>query len=110
MLQKIKTKHPNFKNPNLDVWSKDINLAIKVDGRTADELEQCIDWIYSQIGAAFWQKNILSGAKLRKNFDTMFMQAQASQSKMKTQNVVDNLYGSGYTATQVLTAMGASNV
>ncbi len=110
LLEKIKTINPSFKQPNLKIWVKDIDLAIRVDGRTAGELEQCIEWIYSPAGA-FWQQIVLSGAKLRKNFDTMFIQAKSSGAqKAKGVNAVNNLYCSGYTATQVLTAMGASNV
>jgi len=65
--------NPNFKKPNLDTWAKDIDKAIRIDKRTVEQLKECIDWIYTEKGA-FWQKNILSGKKLREKFDTMNMQ------------------------------------
>lgn len=68
----LKINH-NHKKPNLNVWAKDIDLAIRIDGRTVQQLKECIDWIYSPDGS-FWQKNILSGKKLREQFDKMNMQ------------------------------------
>lgn len=78
LLQKILSIKPNFKQPNLETWAKDIDKAIRIDGRTKEQLIACIDYIYSPNGA-FWQANILSGKKLREKFDTIEMQAQRSR-------------------------------
>lgn len=71
-----------FNNPkakiNITTWSKDIDLAIRIDKRTRQELIDCINWIYSDAGT-FWQANILSGKKLREKYDTMFAQANRPQ-------------------------------
>ena len=70
LLHKIKSKAPNFKQPNMQTWARDIELSIRVDGRTKDQLIGCINWIYSRDGI-FWVSNILSAKKLRSKFDTM---------------------------------------
>ena len=74
LLKKILSLKPNFKKPNLDSWARDIDLAIRRDKRTKQELINAIDFIYSPKGI-FWQANILSGKKLREKFDTLEMQA-----------------------------------
>lgn len=73
LYDKILTINPTFKEPNLNQWAKDIELCIRIDKRTVNQLVECINWIYSKEGE-FWQKNILSGKKLREKFDTMNMQ------------------------------------
>ena len=70
LLNHILKLNPKQKKPNLNTWAKDIDLAIRIDGRTVQELKECINWIYSPDGS-FWQKNILSGKKLREQFDKM---------------------------------------
>lgn len=100
---KISSQQPNFKKPNLQVWAKDIDLALRVDGRTKDELITCINWIYSAPKGSFWIANILSGKKLREKFDTMNIQAsQATQSKT---SMVDAIYGNGATAQELIEQM-----
>jgi len=80
LLNKIKANKPNFKEPNIDTWTKDIDKAIRIDKRTEQELMGCIDWIYSDAGS-FWIPNILSGKKLREKFDTMESQMMSKKKK-----------------------------
>ncbi len=88
--QNIIQVNPTFKEPNLDSWAKDIDKAIRIDNRTPQQLKECISWIYSSQGE-FWQRNILSGNKLRKQFDQMNMQATKSTSGIKeTAHYLDN--------------------
>ena len=75
LLQKILKHQPTFKKPNINEWSKEIDRAFRIDGRSKEELIRCIDWIYSTPKGSFWISNILSGKKLREKFDTMKMQA-----------------------------------
>jgi hypothetical protein len=89
LLKKILSHKPNFKKPNLDTWSKDIERAIRIDGRTEDQLIGCIEWIYSTEKGRFWIPNILSGKKLREKFDTMEMQKIDRNSH--NQKIQDNL-------------------
>jgi len=74
LFNKIKQVKPNFKAPNIKQWTKDIDLAIRIDERTEAELIGCIDWIYSTNKGSFWIPNIMSGKKLREKFDTMELQ------------------------------------
>ena len=102
LLNKISTINPSFKKPNIDTWAKDIEKAIRIDGRTEQELISCIDWIYTKDGE-FWQKNILSGKKLREKFDTMNMQVIT---KRKTPaNKLDDIYRTGLSATEIIKEM-----
>ena len=85
LLSKIKANKPNFKTPNLETWSKDIDLAIRIDNRTEHQLIGCINWIYSDQGS-FWIPNIMSAKKLRNKFDTMEAQMMRTTSNnSKTQ-------------------------
>lgn len=55
-------------------WAKDIDKLIRIDKRTADEVESVILWCKSK--GNFWIPNILSGKKLREKFPTLFSQMQ----------------------------------
>jgi len=61
---------PKAKTPNFKTWAKHIDLAIRIDKRTPDELEQVIRWCQQH---SFWQSNILSTEKLRKQFDQLWI-------------------------------------
>lgn len=99
--------NPSFRQPNINNWAKDIDLAIRIDGRTMDQLKDCIDWIYSKQGE-FWQKNILSGKKLRDKFDTMNMQVITKKPTKKeeklsklAQNTVNVMRKRGHTEEEI---------
>lgn len=63
----------NFKLPNLNKWAKEIELMIKSDNRTQEQIDYILKWLYtdSDSQAIFWRKNILSPEKLRKQFDRL---------------------------------------
>lgn len=88
LYNKIANLNPKFKEPNLKIWAKDIDKAMRIDSRTFDDLKECIDWIYSPNGS-FWQPNILSGKKLREKYDTISMQMKRPQQRSWTDNNVD---------------------
>ncbi len=78
LLNSIISWKPNVKHTKKTVstWSKDIDLAIRIDNRTKDELLNAIDWLHSGTNSAeFWKSNVLSGKKLRKNYDAIEAQA-----------------------------------
>ena len=105
LFQKISYQQPSFKKPNLQLWVKDIELALRVDGRTKEQLIACIDWIYSTPKGNFWIANILSGKKLREKFDTMNIQAgQQTPTQAKT-SMVDAIYGQGVSAKELIARM-----
>ncbi len=76
LYSKILTEQPEFKGKK-ESWIADIEKAIRIDGRNLEKLIKCINWIYSPKGE-FWKANILSGKKLRSQFDQMWIAAQRS--------------------------------
>lgn len=85
---------PNFVCKNIVTWIKPIQLAITQDGRTYQQLIDCIDYIYTDAGA-FWRPNILSGTKLREKFDQIEMQFLSNANKNKNannKNMIDKVY------------------
>lgn len=106
LLQKIQKHQPTFKVQNFNAWVRDIDLALRVDGRTKDELIECINWIYSTPRGNFWIANVLSGKKLREKFETMRMQSQQKQThKQSANDGVDAIYGQGATAKELIERM-----
>lgn len=83
---KILSKNQSFKG-NSTTWEKEIERCLRIDGRTKQELINCIDWIYTSKGS-FWIPNILSGKKLREKFDTMNMQVINNPAN-QTENAID---------------------
>ena len=53
-------------------WAKDIDKAIRLDGRKPLNLKGMIDYCYQY--SDFWNQNIRSGAKLRKHYDRIEME------------------------------------
>jgi hypothetical protein len=73
---RIREHTPDAKT-NAQGWARDIDLAMRQDGRTADQLKAAIDWAHCTPEGSFWQGNVLSGKKLRDQFDTMRIQARS---------------------------------
>lgn len=106
LLQKIQKHQPTFKVQNFKVWVKDIDLALRIDCRTKEQLIGCINWIYGTQRGNFWIANVLSGKKLREKFETMRMQStQKKTQKQNTNDVVDTIYGQGATAQELIEKM-----
>jgi hypothetical protein len=66
----IASRNPKFKKPNLTAWSRHVDLMTRIDGRDPADIRAVVDWCQSN---PFWQSNILSTEKLRKNFDQLYM-------------------------------------
>jgi hypothetical protein len=66
----IQQRKPDYKKPNIDDWAKDIGLMIRRDSRKPDQIAAVIRWCQSD---SFWQNNILSPSKLRKQFDQLVL-------------------------------------
>ena len=58
-------------------WAVEIDRAMRIDHRTEESLERVIDWCQAD---SFWCSNILSGVKLRKQFDQLFEKMTQIQS------------------------------
>jgi hypothetical protein len=78
LLDLILIRNQTFKKPNLQSWSKQVDLMIRVDKRRPKEIEQIINWCQSDI---FWQNNILSMEKLRKQYDQLKMKMDKNTEK-----------------------------
>jgi len=76
LLSLILKRRNTFKKPNLQAWAKHIELMIRVDKRDPKEIEELIRWCQQD---TFWQNNILSTAKLRKQYDRLALQMEENQ-------------------------------
>ena len=72
----IKTRNPKRREPDLQAWSSDIDKMMRIDNRTADEVEFIIRWCQK---SNFWQNNILSASKLREKYDQLYLKANEKQ-------------------------------
>lgn len=61
------------RKPNLDRWVLDFEKAIRLDGRTAEQIEYLIRFVFSGKSpvAKFWAPNINSAGAMVKKFDTI---------------------------------------
>ena len=73
LFEKIKERLPNKKEPNFQKWADEVRKTIELDGVTIEHYKQVLDWSQND---DFWQANILSTDKLRKKFDTIYLQMQ----------------------------------
>jgi len=69
---------PIFKgNPKL--WAKDIEKLLRIDGRDKEDVLEVLRW--AKKPGCFWYPNIVSGAKLRKQYPVLLAQMQQEKSK-----------------------------
>lgn len=80
LLEEILKRKLDFKKPNLQSWGQDIDKMIHVDNRSIEQIEKVILWVQRD---QFWQDNILSTAKLRKQFDQLELKMGKSQEETK---------------------------
>ena len=73
--------NPNAKKPNFQSWAKSIDLMIRIDQRNIGDIEDVIRWCQSD---DFWHVNILSTAKLRKQFDQLLLKMNGKKPGPKT--------------------------
>ncbi|HRC81360.1 MAG TPA: hypothetical protein PLF27_08230, partial [Sedimentibacter sp.] len=56
----------------------DIDLMMRIDCRSPDEIRQLIDWSHRN---PFWKANILSPGKLREKWDTLVAHKQRAEER-----------------------------
>lgn len=83
LLSLILNRNPSFKEPDIGAWAKDMDAILRLDKRPADEMEKVIRWCQSD---GFWQNNILSPGKLRKQYDQLKMKMGSSNGTHKSDN------------------------
>jgi hypothetical protein len=70
----IQCIHPSHKPPSFEKWASNIRLMRERDSRTDSEIRRLFAAANSD---SFWQKNILSPDKLRKQWDRLVIALQA---------------------------------
>jgi hypothetical protein len=70
-LNEINTKRKPLTEKEKETWIKTIDLMIRVDKRSIEDIEALIDWFPTH---SFWSQPIQSPTSLRKHFDKMFSQ------------------------------------
>lgn len=84
LFSSILKNNPKAKTPNLQSWAKEIGRIITLDGKSAEDIQEILDWLPSN---AFWEKNILSANSLRKQFDRLIAEMRSeSKSGIKNKN------------------------
>jgi hypothetical protein len=69
LMEAIRKWKKDAKTPDsLKAWEADIDRMIRLDNRTPAQIEAVLQWLPTD---DFWPPNILSGAKLRKQFDKL---------------------------------------
>lgn len=75
LAKKIYTRLPNLEEKlkqSAEKWAPDIDKINRIDGYSWNQIKNVIDWCQND---DFWQNNILSGAKLRKQFIQLYAKA-----------------------------------
>lgn len=84
LFAKIKENNPDHKeltDSQKQKWADSIRLMIERDKRTPQQIHNMIDWCQAD---DFWKTNILSTAKLRKQYDAMKVKANSNYRKRET--------------------------
>jgi len=71
---------PGRKEKTIHRWAEDIDKMIRLEQRGPEEIERIIHWSQED---DFWKGNILSGGKLRKQFDQLVIQAERKNRQRK---------------------------
>lgn len=84
LFDKIKQNNPEhteLTEEQKQKWADHIRLMIERDKRTPQQIHSMIDWCQAD---NFWKTNILSTAKLRKQYDAMKVKANSNYRKQET--------------------------
>ncbi|MCK4294284.1 MAG: hypothetical protein KAY65_13890 [Planctomycetes bacterium] len=76
LLKLILARKGDFKKPNLQGWAVHIERMIRLDNRKPGRIEAVISWCQQD---EFWQDNILSTEKVRKQFDRLELAMEKSR-------------------------------
>lgn len=67
------------KRPNISkAWLTEFDRMVRIDERTPEQIKKAIQWAHAD---PFWSTNILSPAKLRKQYETLRLKASAERTK-----------------------------
>lgn len=74
----ISARDGKAKKPNLQEWAVHIDRLIRLDNRSPIEIRAVIEWCQ---GDPFWQNNILSAEKLRKQFGQLILKMRGDDGR-----------------------------
>ena len=82
MRDTLKISIPTLKEPDLQKWARDFDIALRNDERMAEPhfVAQVIKWACSD---SFWRANIQSPAKLREKFDQLTAKMETEAAKAR---------------------------
>lgn len=75
LLDLIRRRDPDCKEPNLETWAKHIDSLMRIDGRSPATITAVVEWCQQD---HFWQTNILSTSKLRQKFSTLYQKMNSN--------------------------------
>jgi len=84
LYDKIIENNPQAKKPNIQVWAKQVDLMLRVDKRTPEDVQAVIDWCQED---DFWKVNILSIQKLREKFDQLWLKMTSRRKQTRHQGI-----------------------
>lgn len=70
----MRQNNPDCKEPSLQGWCKHIDLMLRIDKRTPEQIREIIKFSQKD---SFWRANVLSTKKLREQFDRLTVKAKS---------------------------------
>ncbi|MFC1739145.1 hypothetical protein ACFL1G_08865 [Planctomycetota bacterium] len=86
LFEQIRERKSDFKEPNLQKWSIHIDRMIRLDKRAPANIEVVIRWCQQD---DFWQNNIISTEKLRRQFDRLELKMDRTEKKNKKESTAE---------------------
>ena len=77
-------KRPSVTNK----WHKDMELLHRIDNYSYEQIENTIRWVQND---SFWRSNVLSPAKLRKQFGALQLQSRGANNSKRLTNINQGL-------------------
>lgn len=77
---RILLNNPDAKHPDIQAWSRTIDLMIRIDKRDPQVIAKVIDFCQKD---SFWKSNILSTSKLRDKFDQLVLKMKEPKQHAK---------------------------
>jgi hypothetical protein len=78
-----------IKRPSVTVkWHKDMELLHRIDNYSLEQIEFVIKWVQND---SFWRSNVLSPAKLRKQFGALLLQSRGGNNSKRLTNINQGL-------------------
>ncbi len=81
----IQKRNPGHKKPDMENWAIHIDRMIRLDKRNIEDIEKVIHWCQKN---EFWQNNVLSTEKLRKQFDQFKLKMESENGHARKGNGV----------------------